>query len=561
MEKSDRTVWRILRYIITVLHFAATFLWGNRVFENIGVNPAGSFPLSDFISDRFEQVMAFVITELFAFIFIAFIWKLIFHIFLHFRPSFLFFILLFAAGTVVLASVWPYVWSTSEDNYITYASAVRLTPDYWHCAYSSFVYGASMLVFPVDFMILLIQWGFFVFAVAYLYYRIDRVAGRFKYVSLIFFLFPSAFRVMRDSYRIYQYLIAALIFATIVLFDLMEKKERSLPAQLGLAAFGAFLAVWRSEGIIWASALFLIYLVFGPRRSPKKVWGMIFAYLVLFVMILAPQKIGMIKYYGNDYQIVNSMNRLRTMFNAPDLDLEYEGAAEDVAAIDAVVPHEYIKEYGLIAYLSCNSGIRGSRDINQSGVSAQVSKEYSRGYYGIILHNLDVYARLSVDVVTRAYLAREIYYKPYEFEYEHHDLPQWSFEAWDIGKQELLDNHHTAKWKEVTDRLGYGPKLIEGWNRYEDWVDSHRVRFWVFALLCTLLLLFFLGGIISFAGRGDYVKLSFGLFAAALLAEFAALILVMPAYADVYTLITTDLSILLVIAVISGRFYRKRALD
>ena len=62
------------------IHIVLTFIWAGKVFKNIGVIPAGSVAVKMNVSDRFEQVMAFILAVLMASLLIWLLWKLVFYL-------------------------------------------------------------------------------------------------------------------------------------------------------------------------------------------------------------------------------------------------------------------------------------------------------------------------------------------------------------------------------------------------------------------------------------------------------------------------------------------------
>ena len=541
-----------IRYIITIIHALLTVIWQGKVFKSVGINPSGTIPLNRVITHKTEIALAYLVTEAIALLLVFLFWKLFFYIIENYRKSYILFIILFFVGIIFLAFCWPYVFSLSEDNLITYSCAVRLSPDYWHCAYSSYIYGACLLFFPVDFMILGIQWLFLVFMTAYTFYRVDRIAPRLKYLVFIFYLLPSFLVIMRDSYRIFQYLIIALIYAAIILFDILEAKERSMKEAILIAALGAFLAVWRSEGIVWATAWYVIYVLFTSSAKIRLRLCKILAFLILFLLISAPQEIGMKTYYGKDYQIVNTLTKLSTLLNTKDLNLEYKGAAEDLQAIDAVIPHELIAEFGLMSYLRYNSGVKGYADINQSGVPAEDTQKYLKAYYNIALHNPKIYFTTLVNTITVSFAGEWAYANPY-FDGEPAEIPNWSYGAWDVGRNDLYSNYHTYLWNEITSKTKVGEKAQDFQDKCSQLLTGSKRLLYTFIALCVIDLWLFIRGIFAFIKKKDFASLSFGLIGAVLLAEYAALIIVVPAYGSAYFMITNYLSLALAYAALVRR--------
>lgn len=451
-----------VRNCIMAFHILMTFLWANRVLKNIGEIAIGSKAVNEVISRNAENIMAYIYSEFFAILLICLFWKLAFHIITHFRKSYIVFLAIFAAGSVLLLLSWPAVFVHSIDNLITYSSAVRLTPDYWHSAYSSFIYAGCLLFFPADFMITIVQWAFLVFMLAYFYYRTENIAPKLKYLVFAFFLLPDTLLVIMDSYRIYQYTIVVLIYAGLMMFDVIEKRERKPWEHVAIAMLGAFLAVWRNEGIIFCTAFFMMYVICTGSRSLWKKAQRVILYAALFGIILFPQKIGEIKYYGKDYQIINSLHTLRALLNDPETNFDYGTAKDDLSAIEMVLPADIIKEYGLDGYHRYNYNFRGNLDINQSSSRKEVSGAYLSAYASILFHNPKSVVKLEWDNLLYALSARHVFFFPvYVTPEAHVPLAFRGNEMWDRSSVDFYYNAHTAFLSAVTEKLGIGAKLID----------------------------------------------------------------------------------------------------
>ena len=395
-------------------------------------------------------------------------------------------------------------------------------------------------------MILLVQWSVYLFAVAYIFFRVEKIAPKIKYIAFILFILPSSFLIIRDSYRIFQYLIVSIIFCSIILFDIIEKRKRKLPEIIGIAVLAAFLAVWRNEGVLWASALFVIYILFGTKEKiRKKVIGLaIFA--AAFLVISVPQKIGMQKYYGNAYHVVNTVHKLRIMMTIPEINLEYEGADEDLAAIDAVIPCEYIKAYGIKSYLRYNTNVSGFKDINQFKATDEETKRYIAAYINIARHNPGIYMKVVADAAFVSFTGAYKFY-PTTYYQPENELPDWSFDAWDTGRGDIFSNTHTALWNMYTSKLGVGEKLCDLQTKYTGFFMTHKIYFVLFIAYLIFLMGLFVVGVITLIRKKDFKLFSFGLFGLGILAEYLAVMIVTPAYGYTYFLITNYLVVSLLL--------------
>ena len=80
----------------------------------------------------------------------------------------------------------------------------------------------------------------------------------------------------------------------------------------------------------------------------------------------------------------------RDFFRNPDADFTYDGADSDLNSIEAVVPIEILREYGMNGFRNYN-WTKGHRDFNQTLVSDNAAEAYMSAYYRIILNNLDTF--------------------------------------------------------------------------------------------------------------------------------------------------------------------------
>ncbi len=535
-----------VKYAFILFHVLCSFLWAGHVFKNLGVIAIGTKVVNPIVSDRFEIVMARVLSECFAILIIWCFWQLVFHLLQKFRKSYMVFLAIWLIGLILLLLGWPAVFEQSNDNYITYSCAVRLTPDYWHCAYSGFVYAGCLLFFPADFMITVVQWSFMAFLLAYAFYRLETIAPRLRFLIFGFWLLPNTYLMSQDSYRILQYLIVALLYLVILFSDILENRERTTKEALGLAALGAFLCVWRTEGAIFSFVFYLIHVICTQKGTIWSKSRRLLCFIILFFLIMIPQKIGEIKYYGNDYFVINSMYPLQCLLNNPNTDLGYARAAQDLEAIEAVVPVAVVKEYGLDGYRRYNYHVKGNPDFNQSAATKEQSKALLSAYVSILLHNPENAAKLVWDNVLYAFSARHAYYWAVPIpEEEHVPLAQWGTEMWSNTAFDLYSNAHTVKWAELVSPLGLGQRLTGFWVNYKAKLFQKRIFFYAFFVFLAINLIIFLAGTILSLRKKDGKYFAFGLSGLAMLGEYAAILLVAPVPASVYFLIADYVTIAL----------------
>lgn len=537
---------RYIPYIPAIIHLIISVVISHRIFKNIGENISGLITVNDVISLRAETVLAYILTVLIAAVMIVMLWKLIFHIITDFKKSYILFGLIFLAGLIFVIISFPYNFTSgSADNFITYTCAVRLTPDYWHNAYSSIIYGASMVVLPIPVSISIVQWTFFLFTVAYIYHRIRIVCpSKFpKYLVFLIFILPNTPFVIHDAYRIFQYAIAMMLYVSIIVFDLIEKKNRPLNEVVTIAVLGAFLSVWRSEGILICVLLFAVYVFFTGKKTTNKVIFSGVLFIALFLLISIPQKAGIKKYYGKDYSIINSMGPLQILFNGGG-NFSYEGADMDLAAIESVTPIDYIKGYGIEGYRYYNNVIKNNEDFNQSAVSAQQAKEYISAYRNILMHNIKFVIKNMIENVYVSYTG-----KPLFFNYipeRSIEIPEINPSSWETGMELFMSDLGNPALN------GSGTPLILYIylfrNRTILFLMNNMILLSVFALILTGNLAIFIRGLYLMIRKKDSVRFATGLVALSLLAEYAALFVLVPAATYLYFIIYNYASLLLFLA-------------
>lgn len=439
-----------VRQLLPIIHFLLSFLYERTIliFE-LDKNIVASIPKNQIFSDTFERVLAYILAKVIAFVLIWYLWKLIFFVKDNLTKSrtVLVSLILFLVGICVFAFFYPSGFLRSSDNYITYSYAKRLLPEYWHNAYSSYVYCAMLMVLPHPVAISLTQWIALVFALGYLSYRIEQspvLQGKGKWFMVLLPLIPFSWALYVDGYRTEQYAITSMIYISILGMDMVDKKKRSAKEIILLLLFSAFLAVWRSEGIIVGVLAFAVALLWAYELPWKKIVWYMAGLVVAFLLVSFPQKIGDIKYYGKDYSMVNSFSILQNMLNAPDSNLLYEGVEEDLEAISQVTPIDAIQLYGLDGYRRYNV-ICGRPDINQSLADDETSAAFMKAYYRMLLHNIKIYAKTQITNVTSIWGIKGAYDVPAPFE-DTGEYPKWTYDAWNIGMEDYLAEPLVFAW-------------------------------------------------------------------------------------------------------------------
>lgn len=448
----------IIKIIFPVIHFLLTFL-----LERLALIPQDrssvsfSLPMSNLFSDTFEQIMCYVLSKAMAGIIMFLIWFIIFKVIEKKvdKETVLVFSIILVLSTAITILVWPDVFTAGGDNFIPYSYAIRLMPEYWHSIYLSCLYTASIMVIPHAISINLLQMFAFVMAIAYLYDRIKKCETLknvkwIRFILLAVFLFKDTFTVMTNPERAEYNVSFSIIFVAIILMDIIEKKKRPTYQVVLLLIYAAFLAVFRSEGIIVAVLGFvaLMLIVYKPKfvRIVLLLGGM----LVALIAFKLPPKFGEIKYYGSDYSIVNSFNPLHNIFLSDKANLTYEGVEEDLAAIEKITPVKYIEEFASEGYRRYNYS-EGRIDINQSMADKNAAASYKKAYRNIVLHNIPIYAKTQLFMFLQATCAVP---KEYSEVYsgEASGLEPFGEDIWEVGRNDYQIVPGKYRWQNLAIR-------------------------------------------------------------------------------------------------------------
>ena len=531
---------KTVRYLLPLIHFILSFFYERIIitFNNTsGIRLA--IPRSDAFSDTAEHVMAYGISKLFAAVFIFLLWKLIFFVFsnlnkLSVKVSLTIFVILVVIFGVFLL---PDVKLRSADNYITYLYAINLWPEYWHSAYLSIIYTALLMIFPNPVIISIMQWVGLSFAIGYAFERVESspvLKGKLKWVVLAVFLLPNSYILVVDAYRTEIYAIICMFFVTVLVMDAVDGVKRNTLQMILLAVLAGFLAVFRSEGIILGVGGYMAMLIYGYKLNVKKVIAFSAAAVVAFILFAVPQKLGDRKYYGKDYTIINSFPSLVNILNSESHNITYDGAEEALGDINRVVPLDVIRFYGMNGYHRFNL-TEGRADINQSYASDLRASAYVSGFYSLVFHNPGIYLKTQ-GVMWLQSLCFDIYpYVEPAVGLPHStEIVDFSFDTWYTGEAKYTEDLGFEAWAENPFRKAVAGLLDEFFTAV------HNVSFKVlFIATITLIVLTILSVVIM--GRECVLffekkreNTAIGVFMLILLIQYAAIVLVMPAGAQVY---------------------------
>lgn len=532
------------KYIIPLVHFLLSFLYERSIFLfDAGMDIVQSIPKNQIISDAGERLLGYGISKLSAAAMILFLWHLLFWIAENWRKkkNLRFFLLLFAVCLTGVLLSWPDPFTASEDNYITYSYAKRLLPEYWHSAYTSCIYAAMLMVVPSPVFITVFQLIFAFFVLGYLYNRIADspvLRGKGRYHVFLVFCMPGVYTLFTNAYRTELYALLCMFLVAMTAMDIVEQKKRGTLCLAGHILLCGFVSVWRTEGIILGFLLFMVQLIFLYRYKPLKSLLLFLCAVAAFLLFLLPQKLGDMKYYGKDYAFINSFPVLKNILSSPDARLSYEGAEGDLAALEAVVPVEILRYYGMDGYRRYNYA-NGRGDINQSLADEETADAYMSAYYRIVAHNLPIYAKTQIGMLLLAVMVQSNEYVIASDRPPVRDLPPWVLRSWDIGRRDLEGEASVQAWMNTEIYQCFSDFSARAVNK----IESILKKSYFYTLLLLLIplfevYLFFREGIRLIRQRNapEQGKNLPGLAGIAflLLGQAAAIVLVMPAGALVY---------------------------
>lgn len=529
---------RSIKYIIPFIHFALTFFFEKMIFKPGEYEAvAFSIPMNWDYSVLFEQRIVYGIAKIMAGILIFLIWKLIFATIEGKIPKtiIIIFSIIWVITTLVTAIGWPdntIVW----DNLIVYSYALRLVPDYWHSVYMTSLYAALLMTIPHPFFISVFQCALYAFSITYICFRIDSCEKITKKKWIRNCVLISV--LFRDSYKVFSYaargelnVMFTLVFLTVILFDIIEGKKREKTEIILMASFAIFLSLFRTEGIIIGILGFAIWYILIYRPKILRTAGALVMMLAVYCVLSLPGKVGEIKYYGSDYLIINTIVPLHNILCAENANINYEGANNDIIAINEIVPSEIICEYGVEGYRSYNY-LQGRRDFNQSLAGEEKSEAYLKAYRNLIIHNVPIFLKTQTGLVISAF---ESGFSPYEEIYlgMHNELPAFGYDIWETGKNDIGASAGCVAWTENDIRNSALKCLNFVCNKYNSlWVKTFA--YLAFILAEILLSIYIVIKTICDVLKKNYSLLGVGMVALLLCCYFGALWLTIPTDFNIY---------------------------
>lgn len=387
-KKRKKTVW-----LLTAVHLLCAVVY--RLFFHTYSDAYGTeFPYvgaayPSMLSDGQERIISIFLSFVMGVLLIYAIWYILCRAWREKRRGVF---IIIAISLILALIIYPFNFSSYEtDNILVYYMAVRDIMDYWQNCYMTCIYNACLIVFPQPFMISAIQCAALLGTIYYCCIRLGRrYSKKVSYLPWAILLFPEMQPVALNPYRNCINTIMCLAFFCVLFLDALEGRKRTKKelALLGLAA--GFLTVFRSEQIlILCIFLLAVYFLYGKSLRQTLCYA---AFGLAFCAALSvPQKLGEQKYYGKDYAMVNNMETLFMILSKENVNLSYDGAKEDLEAIEKICPVYKIKIFGLAGY-------RGHiyhkyKSMNQSFAAATDQKAFIHASGRLLFHNPALYVK------------------------------------------------------------------------------------------------------------------------------------------------------------------------
>lgn len=395
---------KIIKYSIITLHFLLSFFFEKMFYRTTlsDVLPT-EIEINNSISAETERIMTYCISKLFCLIILYLFWSLVFSIIQKRIPmkKVVFFGAVFIGLLIFQFYLWASLFDLVVDNYTVLAYAVRFLPYYWHHIFTGCLYSGILMIFPNVFSIAFFQSLAFISVLGYI-----SISTKIKTPLLLIFLLPYTLTVVSNPYRNCLYTILCMFYFSYLIAGYLKKeKYQNNKRRIILVLLSAFIAVWRTEGILLGLFGCIIELIFvqdynfiekykcfkGRFRRIISLLASLAIFFSLYTVIGFPQKVGSIRYYGSDYLFISMMPSLQTILNSDSRNLDYDGAKEDLEAIDNVCPINYIKGGGADGYRYYYSIQKGRLNFNQSLVSPETAERFKKAYISIAIHNLDLF--------------------------------------------------------------------------------------------------------------------------------------------------------------------------
>ena len=525
--------------LVPVFHFILSFAWQGKIFVGFGNWDMFSTAVrnENVISASGELLLVYLVSRIFCFLIIYGFWEIVFFV-MHRNVNKSDMIILgsiFIIGLLFGIILYPTCFGLEIDNYTNYLMVRRFQPTYWQSIYTGALYAGCFMVVPHPIALFLGQWTLFWAVVSYIYLGIGHLFDNAvcKYITLLLFLFPESYYLTFNAYRNNYYTVLVLLYISKLYFDIKsDKTEINVKYIVIFSLYTAFLMVWRSEGVLIGAggvAVFLLFILGLQKKNTKRICMLLTAICVSFVALNQIQAIGSKKYYGQDYMILNTTTVLYNIFNDPNSYLSYEGAEEDLQAIESVIPVEVLKEQGMGGYRNYN-WTNGRLDFNQTLATDEQASAYMGAYYRIILNNLSTYLNVQINSF---YSALQLPANRTTYSYQGDPtvvLEGFVYDKWQVGQNEVRETWNTVSWEENRVRITLSAFVNNVINMWRDIVSNSGLNVLLHsAALITIVLLLIKEVFLVIEDKKKWIhSLPFMVSFLIILGELAAVMLFMP---------------------------------
>ena len=239
--------------------------------------------------------------------------------------------------SLVLLLTWPGIWRMDEFGILS--SSLQLFPHFWQNYITTVFYVVALMLIPVPAGVVIVQCACISLIVA----RVMMLARaaceysergkRFQWILFLpFFMFPvidsNLYPIRMSLYAFLElWLLAELYF----MWRRMRRKKTD--GTLGywsvLTVLAAVVTVWRTEAMYYVVAYPVLLLLLGKGLLYKK---QITCYLIMFVVLFAPQKIGEQWTSGEQYELTSVVLPLVPLMEAAD----QSGEPEDKKLLEVI---------------------------------------------------------------------------------------------------------------------------------------------------------------------------------------------------------------------------------
>lgn len=526
--------------ILPILHFGLSFWYERKIliFEEGAWDIFWSVSMDDTIGNRTQSFLLYAFGKLIAGVLIFLLWYVLYTVVKAvIKKKFPMHILgMFAFILIVLGAYYFMLWPSSfkwQDSFTLYGLALRLIPWYWHHFLTSAWFVGCLMVFPHPIILSAIPYVGFAAVMLYLYHRIEKsfkppIWSR----PLIFLVYaaPETFLLVTQVYRNCIYAIILCFYITFLVMEDVDKAEFSTPKMVMIAGLSALLSVWRTEGIL-VGIVGIVLCVFKIYRlkKAKKLLTLVLYGIVLVVLII-PQKIGDTKYYGKDYLIVSTIEPVKNILNSPNANISYKGAEEDLQAIAAYTPLEFIRQDGIDGVRGYFYGL-GHEDFDQSLVGDEVQSRYLKGFLRLALHNPGTYIKSQMNFMFDALgIGFNFEMGSYDGEYIEND---YSYTLNSVGELDYVSAKGIQKIIRSEKYMKYSSEVAIIRINYSDFINKAYITAVIRVLMLIFDLVILVAEFIKLV-RKKKANITYMMFAFLFFVQFGIVTMTIPAAYSLY---------------------------